>query len=103
MLDQKLRQLREVIERLENGEDVDVEKMLGAGNEAAELEWEQALRELEDEERLWQQNRSSRRRQEEAATIKESDADPVDQSVAEAVTSEPTKSSSPITNAPGFY
>jgi hypothetical protein len=56
--DVKLRQLREVVERLGNGEDVDVEKMLGTGDETQELEWEQALRELESEERLWQNNRS---------------------------------------------
>ena len=31
--------LREVIERVQNGEDVDVEKVLGTGVEAEEKEW----------------------------------------------------------------
>ena len=33
--------LREVIERIERGEDVDVGKMLGAGVEAEEKGWEE--------------------------------------------------------------
>lgn len=37
----KIRVLREVIERLQKGEDVDVKKMLGTGNETAEREWEE--------------------------------------------------------------
>lgn len=61
LADIKLRQLREVIEKLERGEEVDVEKVLGTGDEASELEWEEALRELESEERLWQNNSSKRR------------------------------------------
>jgi hypothetical protein len=61
LADIKLRQLQEVIEKLERGEDVDVEKVLGTDDETSEQEWEEALRELESEERLWQNNRSRRR------------------------------------------
>ena len=35
----KLGILREVIERVKAGEDVDVEKMLGTGVESEEMEW----------------------------------------------------------------
>lgn len=39
--DAKIRLLREVIEKVNNGEVVDVEKLLGTGNEAKEREWEE--------------------------------------------------------------
>lgn len=37
----KIGLLREVVERVQKGEDVDVEGLLGTGNEAKELEWEE--------------------------------------------------------------
>ena len=100
--DQKLRQLREVIERLENGEDVDVEKLLGTGNETAEQEWEQALKELESEERLWQTNRQKRKQEKQLEAEKEVDNDPVDRSVAESQTADPVVLVDKP-SAPGFY
>lgn len=39
--DAKLELLREVIERVKRGEKVDVEKLLGTGDEAKEREWEE--------------------------------------------------------------
>ena len=39
--------LREVVEKLQKGEDVDVEKVLGTGDAEKELEWEQGLSFLE--------------------------------------------------------
>jgi len=42
--------LREVVEKLQRGEEVDVEKALGTGDAKRELEWEQVLREIEREE-----------------------------------------------------
>ena len=39
--DAKITLLREVIERVKNGEKVDVEKLLGTGNEAKEREWDE--------------------------------------------------------------
>ncbi|KAH6627704.1 hypothetical protein F5144DRAFT_603957 [Chaetomium tenue] len=41
--------LREVVEKLQKGEEVDVEKALGTGDAEKELEWEQVLREIERE------------------------------------------------------
>ncbi|KAF8476967.1 hypothetical protein BDZ91DRAFT_647494 [Kalaharituber pfeilii] len=46
--------LREVIDRVMRGEDVDVEKMLGTGNPADEKDWEDVLKEIEEEDLLWQ-------------------------------------------------
>jgi hypothetical protein len=37
-----------VIQRVKNGEDVDVRKALGTGEEEAEREWEEVIKELED-------------------------------------------------------
>ncbi|GAP89675.1 putative cell division protein [Rosellinia necatrix] len=39
--------LREVIEKIQRGEEVDVKKVLGTGDAEKELEWEEALREIE--------------------------------------------------------
>lgn len=39
--DAKIALLREVIERVQKGEDVDVERMLGTGDEVKEREWEE--------------------------------------------------------------
>lgn len=41
--DAKIALLREVVDRVSRGEKVDVEKMLGTGNEAKEREWEDGL------------------------------------------------------------
>ncbi|ODH39913.1 hypothetical protein ACO22_01742 [Paracoccidioides brasiliensis] len=51
--DAKIRLLQEVIERLQKGEDVDVKRLLGTGNEMKEREWEEVLKEIEQEESLW--------------------------------------------------
>lgn len=41
--DAKIRLLNEVIQRVKNGEEVDVEKLLGTGDESEEREWEEGL------------------------------------------------------------
>ncbi|KAJ6000050.1 hypothetical protein N7481_000459 [Penicillium waksmanii] len=51
--DAKIELLKEVIERVKRGEKVDVEKLLGTGDEAQEKEWEDVLREIEEEDSLW--------------------------------------------------
>ncbi|KAA8646981.1 hypothetical protein EYZ11_000145 [Aspergillus tanneri] len=51
--DAKILLLREVIERVKNGEKVDVEKLLGTGDAGKEREWEEVLREIEAEDSLW--------------------------------------------------
>lgn len=43
----KLTVLRDVLKRVKNGEDVDVEKLLGTGNAEQEKEWEDVMNEIE--------------------------------------------------------
>ncbi|KAK3942393.1 hypothetical protein QBC46DRAFT_256413 [Diplogelasinospora grovesii] len=42
--------LREVVEKIQRGEKVDVEKVLGTGDPEKEAEWEQVLKEIEKDE-----------------------------------------------------
>ncbi|PGH18952.1 hypothetical protein AJ80_04279 [Polytolypa hystricis UAMH7299] len=51
--DAKIQLLKEVIDKLQKGEDIDVKKLLGTGDQAKEREWEEVLKELEQEESLW--------------------------------------------------
>ncbi|PYI06087.1 hypothetical protein BO78DRAFT_397501 [Aspergillus sclerotiicarbonarius CBS 121057] len=62
--DAKIRLLREVIERVNNGEKVDVEKLLGTGDDAKEREWEEVLREIEAEDSLWHRKAAASESQE---------------------------------------
>jgi Family of unknown function (DUF5321) len=57
----RIGKLRQVVEALRRGEEIDVEKALGTGDEAQEREWEEALKEIEAEDRLWQTNRQKRK------------------------------------------
>lgn len=76
--------LREVVRKLQAGEAVDVEKVLGTGVEVEEDAWESAIREIENEERIWQDRERSKREREEARRARDQrleqerqDADPV--------------------------
>lgn len=51
--DAKIDLLREVIQQVQNGEDVDVEGLLGTGDAEQEREWEEVLKEIEKEDELW--------------------------------------------------
>ncbi|KAJ4985258.1 hypothetical protein SVAN01_09203 [Stagonosporopsis vannaccii] len=62
----KIGLLREVIERVQSGEDVDVEKVLGTGDEASEREWMEVLQEVRDEEALFQSKKKRRALREKA-------------------------------------
>ncbi|OJJ06991.1 hypothetical protein ASPVEDRAFT_46376 [Aspergillus versicolor CBS 583.65] len=53
--DAKIRLLREVIGKVQRGEEVDVKKLLGTGEERVEREWDEVLREIEREDSLWHQ------------------------------------------------
>jgi len=52
--DAKIGLLREIIERIQKGEEVDVEGLLGTGNAEREKEWEEVLREIEEEDQVWE-------------------------------------------------
>lgn len=50
--DAKLELLREVIQKVKNGEEVDVKRALGTGDPKAEEEWEEVIKELESTDML---------------------------------------------------
>ncbi|KAI4285370.1 MAG: hypothetical protein L6R38_000726 [Xanthoria sp. 2 TBL-2021] len=71
--DAKIGLLKEVIGRVQKGEDVDVKGLLGTGNPEKEKEWEQVIKEIEEEDRLWQAN--ARRRQKKAGQNESEDSE----------------------------
>ncbi|EXJ88220.1 hypothetical protein A1O1_05150 [Capronia coronata CBS 617.96] len=101
--DLKLEKLREVVQKLQRGEDVDVGKVLGTGDEIQEQEWEEALRQLQEEDRIWQTNARKRREEKERMVQEQQDADPVNTSVDKTngtAASTPKQYTPP---SPGFY
>lgn len=50
----RLETLREVIQRVKNGEEFDVKKALGTGDPEQEKEWEQVVQELQNTDMLWE-------------------------------------------------
>lgn len=104
--DLKIQKLREVIEKLQRGEEVDVEKVLGTGDELQEQEWEEALRELQEEDRLWQSNRQKSREEKDRLAKEEQDANPVNDAQAHSTPIDKETSSLPqpsTPRSPGFY
>ncbi|KAL3445268.1 hypothetical protein BJX65DRAFT_310193 [Aspergillus insuetus] len=81
--DAKIRLLREVIEKVKAGEVVDVEKLLGKGDEGVEREWEEVLKEIEQEDSLWHRRRKEaeekheQNQEKETTTAKAVSKDPV--------------------------
>lgn len=98
----KIAKLREVIEKLQRGEEVDVEKVLGTGDEAQELEWEEALREIENEDKLWQTNRQKQREAKAKQEAEEQEASPINES-SDKTFGVDESTSAPIQAPPGFY
>ena len=103
--DLKIQQLREVVGKLQRGEAVDVEKILGTGDETQEREWEEALQELQKEDRIWQSNRQRRREEQEHRAKEEQDANPVNDAQDKIQTVEvlPSISKLSLPRNPGFY
>ncbi|GLI79093.1 hypothetical protein PoHVEF18_007418 [Penicillium ochrochloron] len=62
--DAKIELLKEVIERVQKGENVDVEKLLGTGDEGKELEWEDVLRQIEQEDAQWHSKQKAEKEKE---------------------------------------
>ena len=100
--DLKLAKLREVVGKLQRGEEVDVEKVLGTGDEIAEREWEEALREIESEERIWQNNSKKKRQMEERRERERQEANPVNQEQEPPAQQDGSRPAM-IPHAPGFY
>lgn len=95
----KIAKLREVVEKLHRGEEVDVEKVLGTGDEVQELEWEEALREIENEDRVWQTNKQRRREAKAKQEAEEQEASPINESSDKVYGS----ADAPVQAPPGFY
>ncbi|KAF2095535.1 hypothetical protein NA57DRAFT_22489, partial [Rhizodiscina lignyota] len=62
--DAKIHQLRTVIEKVQAGQIVDVEKELGTGDPNSEREWREVIEEIEKENPLWQGKRQKKKRKE---------------------------------------
>ncbi|KAH8658673.1 hypothetical protein BGZ60DRAFT_347546, partial [Tricladium varicosporioides] len=61
--DAKISLLKEIIERIKKGEEVDVEGLLGTGDPQREMEWEEAvLLEIEQEDAAWEESRKQENR-----------------------------------------
>ncbi|KAF7536075.1 hypothetical protein G7054_g4843 [Neopestalotiopsis clavispora] len=89
--------LREVVEKLQRGEEVDVEKALGTGDAEQEKEWEIVLREIEQDEGIRNPKKADRSKQSSSASAEPKPA-PKEQ---QAATAENAKKS---TNTyAGFY
>ncbi|GJC86708.1 hypothetical protein ColLi_09546 [Colletotrichum liriopes] len=71
--DVRISVLREVVEKLQRGETVDVEKALGTGDPQKELEWEEMLKEIERED-VSRQKKQEKARQAEAAARSKAEA-----------------------------
>lgn len=96
--------LREVIQRLQAGEEVDVEKILGTDVPEEEEAWEQALREIENEERIWSKSRAQKREEREARERqREEDAREMEDASPVNTVAASTDSSKPPFTSPGFY
>lgn len=75
--DAKLSLLREVVQRVKNGEDVDVKRALGTGDPQQEAEWEEVIKELEDTDMLAEGRRkrdAQRAEKAEQRRVKDEDA-----------------------------
>ncbi|KIW83845.1 hypothetical protein Z517_03091 [Fonsecaea pedrosoi CBS 271.37] len=103
--DVKIEKLREVVKRLQNGEEVDVEKILGTGDDKQEREWEEVLEELQREDRVWQSNKEKSREVKERLAKEEQDANPVNDVQERALAADPLPPSSnnAFPRSPGFY
>ncbi|KAM3520140.1 hypothetical protein NHJ13051_007051 [Beauveria bassiana] len=91
----RLQRLREVVERIQNGEDVDVEKMLGTGEPQREADWEEALQAIEREEAM------KKSTPKEAAKLKSEDAPQATKAATPGQSSEQTSTKS--TGFGNFY
>lgn len=102
--DVKLEKLREVVQKLQRGEQVDVEKVLGTGDEIQEQEWEEALRQLQEEDRIWQSNARKRREEKERMLQEQQDANPVNGSLGQTQGTSAASTPKPYTPPSlGFY
>ncbi|KAK6001462.1 hypothetical protein QM012_002793 [Aureobasidium pullulans] len=97
----KIALLRETIDRVHRGEDVDVERVLGTGDPEKEKEWEQVMQELESDNILWKKKKSPQAQQQDEAQAQTQQAPAVESS--KMVTQIPTSEPQPAARRPGFF
>ncbi|KAG9764728.1 hypothetical protein KCU73_g833, partial [Aureobasidium melanogenum] len=99
----KIALLRETIDRVHRGEDVDVERVLGTGDPEKEKEWEQVMQELESDNVLWKKKRGPQTEQQDEAQAQAQaqQAPPVESP--KMVTQVPTSEPQPAARRPGFF
>ena len=73
--DAHIAKLREVIGRVQRGEDVDVKKELGTGDEKREKEWEEVMREVAREDEIFARRRRKREEKANQQVRKDSDSE----------------------------
>ncbi|CAD0112578.1 unnamed protein product [Aureobasidium uvarum] len=95
----KIALLRETIDRVHRGEEVDVERVLGTGDPEKEQEWEQVMQELESDNILWKKKSPQTQQQDEAQAQTQQAANETPKMVSQAPTSEPA----PAARRPGFF
>jgi len=97
----KIALLRETIERVHRGEDVDVERVLGTGIPEKEQEWEEVMQELESDNTLWKKKapREPLQKEEAQAEAREAAVAETPKMVSQAPTSEPQTAA----RRPGFF
>ena len=61
--DAKIALLKEVLDKIRHGEEVDVDKVFGTGDEQQEQEWADVIKHIEEEDRAWEgKNRKREKR-----------------------------------------
>ncbi|CAD0094183.1 unnamed protein product [Aureobasidium vineae] len=97
----KIALLRETIDRVHRGEEVDVERVLGTGDPEKEKEWEQVMQELESDNILWKKKSPQAQQQDEAQAQAQAQqaADESPKMVSQAPASKPA----PAAQRPGFF
>ncbi|KAL1311739.1 hypothetical protein AAFC00_001833 [Neodothiora populina] len=105
----KIALLKETIERVRLGEDVDIERILGTGNPESESEWEEVMKEIEQDDSLWSTRKKRVAKTTEPAAPEDSDPSHSETQTKKPVNNESTDASPSSTaqdnsqRRPGFY
>ncbi|KAK3178628.1 hypothetical protein OEA41_000765 [Lepraria neglecta] len=104
--DAKIALLKDVLDRIQRGEQVDVEKVLGTGDEEQEQEWADVIKHIEEEDRLWQaKDRREKRRlnKEQKAAASTSDEETVSKDTGDSDSENQNPTPVQAKEPPGFY
>lgn len=77
--------LREVVERLQNGEEVDVEKVLGSGDSDKEAAWQEVLEEIEKDTAIRENKKAKKKKQQQEEEAKSKAAQEASSAAAKAI------------------